>query len=188
MSPSISLAASNHPGPRRPLGLGPASPRGRLSMSSAAGGGTALPAGMQGEVAQRILEDLKAVERGHAVRAADDTLRRRVQAIKAYQQRRFENSYADLLAERRYAAAVGFPIAVAGTLGYMVGGVAGNDLPAGSFNYIYLPALAACVAASMLTAPFGAKAAHKLPVATLKKIFAGVILLLLARMVHGLFF
>ena len=86
------------------------------------------------------------------------------------------------------SAAVGFPIAVAGTLGYMVGGVAGNDLPAGSFGYIYLPALAACVAASMLTAPFGAKAAHKLPVATLKKIFAGVILLLLAKMVHGLFF
>ncbi len=86
------------------------------------------------------------------------------------------------------SAAVGFPIAVAGTLGYMVGGVAGNDLPAGSFGYIHLPALAACVAASMLTAPFGAKAAHKLPVATLKKIFAGVILLLLARMVHGLFF
>ena len=42
--------------------------------------------------------------------------------------------------------------------------------------------------APVLTAPFGAKAAHKLPVATLKKIFAGVILLLLARMVHGLFF
>jgi hypothetical protein len=108
MSPSISLAASNHPGPRRPLGLGPASPLGFLAMGATAGGGTALPAGMQGEVAQRILEDLKAVERGHAARAADDTLRRRVQAIKAYQQRRFENSYADLLAERRYAAAVGF--------------------------------------------------------------------------------
>jgi uncharacterized membrane protein YfcA len=39
----------------------------------------------------------------------------------------------------------------------------------------------------MLTAPLGAKAAHSLPVATLKKIFAGVILLLLAKMVHGLF-
>lgn len=85
------------------------------------------------------------------------------------------------------SAAIGLPIAVAGTLGYLVGGWGSTGLPAGSFGYIYLPALAACVALSMLTAPFGARAAHRLPVATLKKIFAGVILLLLAKMVHGLF-
>lgn len=85
------------------------------------------------------------------------------------------------------SAAIGLPIAVAGTLGYLVGGQNAVDLPAGSFGYIYLPALASCVAMSMLTAPLGAKAAHKLPVPILKKIFAGVILLLLAKMVHGLF-
>lgn len=85
------------------------------------------------------------------------------------------------------SAAIGFPIAVAGTLGYLVGGWNAGDLPAWSFGYIYLPALVACVVVSMLTAPLGARAAHSLPVATLKKIFAGVILLLLAKMVHGLF-
>jgi uncharacterized membrane protein YfcA len=85
------------------------------------------------------------------------------------------------------SAAIGFPIAVAGTLGYLVGGWGAGGLPAWSFGYVYLPALAACVVVSMLTAPLGAKAAHSLPVATLKKIFAGVILLLLAKMVHGLF-
>jgi uncharacterized membrane protein YfcA len=85
------------------------------------------------------------------------------------------------------SAAIGLPIAVAGTLGYLVGGWGASDLPAWSFGYVYLPALAACVVTSMLTAPIGAKAAHRLPVATLKKIFAGVILLLLAKMVHGLF-
>lgn len=85
------------------------------------------------------------------------------------------------------SAAIGFPIAVAGTLGYLVGGWGAGGLPAWSFGYVYLPALAACVVTSMLTAPLGAKAAHSLPVATLKKIFAGVILLLLAKMVHGLF-
>lgn len=84
------------------------------------------------------------------------------------------------------SAAIGLPIAVAGTAGYMLGGLRVTDLPPGSFGYIYLQALAACVAMSMLTAPLGAKAAHKLPVATLKKIFAGVILLLVAKMVHGL--
>ncbi|MHB1427491.1 MAG: sulfite exporter TauE/SafE family protein [Rhodocyclaceae bacterium] len=85
------------------------------------------------------------------------------------------------------SAAIGFPIAVAGTLGYLVGGWGAGGLPAWSFGYVYLPALAACVVVSMLTAPLGARAAHSLPVATLKKIFAGVILLLLAKMVHGLF-
>ncbi len=85
------------------------------------------------------------------------------------------------------SAAIGLPIAVAGTLGYLVGGLGATHLPDGSFGYIYLPALAACVAMSVLTAPLGAKAAHKLPVPILKKIFAGVILLLLAKMVHGLF-
>lgn len=85
------------------------------------------------------------------------------------------------------SAAIGFPIAVAGTIGYLFGGTGAAGLPAGSFGYIYLPALAACVAMSMLTAPLGARAAHRLPVAILKKIFAGVILLLLAKMAHGLF-
>jgi uncharacterized membrane protein YfcA len=86
------------------------------------------------------------------------------------------------------SAAIGLPIAIAGTLGYLgaglMGGAAGG-LPEYSVGFIYLPALAACVTMSMLTAPLGAKAAHRLPVATLKKIFAGVILLLLAKMIHG---
>jgi uncharacterized membrane protein YfcA len=85
------------------------------------------------------------------------------------------------------SAAIGLPIAVAGTIGYLVGGDGATGLPAGSFGYIHLPALAACVVMSMLTAPLGARAAHRLPVPALKKIFAGVILLLLAKMVHGLF-
>ncbi|MFN3884954.1 MAG: sulfite exporter TauE/SafE family protein [Rhodocyclaceae bacterium] len=84
------------------------------------------------------------------------------------------------------SAAIGFPIAVAGSVGYLVGGWHATGLPAWSFGYVYLPALAACVMMSMLTAPLGAKAAHRLPVAALKKIFAGVILLLLAKMLHGL--
>ncbi len=85
------------------------------------------------------------------------------------------------------SAAIGLPIAVAGTIGYLIAGLGATSLPDGSFGFVYLPALAGCVVASMLTAPFGARAAHSLPVGTLKKIFAGVILLLLAKMVHGLF-
>ena len=86
------------------------------------------------------------------------------------------------------SAAIGFPIALAGTIGYMIAGYGAAGLPAGSFGFIYLPALAATVIISMLMAPIGAKVAHSLPVATVKKIFAGLLVLLLAKMLHGLFF
>lgn len=85
------------------------------------------------------------------------------------------------------SSAIGFPIAVAGTLGYMVAGYGAADLPPASFGFIYLPALAGTVITSMLVAPLGARVAHSLPVATLKKIFAAVLVLLAAKMLHGLF-
>ena len=86
------------------------------------------------------------------------------------------------------SAAIGFPIAVAGTVGYMISGYGSSDLPDGSFGFIYLPALTGTVIASVIVAPYGAKLAHRLPVATLKKAFAGIIILLLVKMLHGLFF
>jgi uncharacterized membrane protein YfcA len=86
------------------------------------------------------------------------------------------------------SAAIGFPIALAGTIGYMIAGYGAAGLPNGSFGFICLPALAATVIVSMLMAPIGAKVAHSLPVATVKKIFAGLLVLLLAKMLHGLFF
>lgn len=70
------------------------------------------------------------------------------------------------------SAAIGFPIAVAGTLGYALNGWPVKNLPHWSLGFIHLPSLACMVIASMLVAPYGARAAHKLPVATLKKIFA----------------
>jgi uncharacterized membrane protein YfcA len=70
------------------------------------------------------------------------------------------------------SAAIGFPIAVAGTVGYVINGWSTHNLPDWSVGYIHLPSLAGLVGASMLIAPLGAKASHKLPVATLKKIFA----------------
>lgn len=70
------------------------------------------------------------------------------------------------------SAAIGFPIAVAGTIGYLLNGLPIKNLPDWSLGFVHLPSLAGLVVASMLIAPFGARAAHKLPVATLKKIFA----------------
>ena len=85
------------------------------------------------------------------------------------------------------SAAIGFPIALAGTIGYMIAGHDATNLPEGAYGFIYLPALAATVIVSMLVAPIGAKVAHSLPVPTVKKVFAGLLLVLLAKMLHGLF-
>lgn len=85
------------------------------------------------------------------------------------------------------SAAVGLPIAIGGTVGYVFNGWGKAGLPAGSLGYVYLPALAILVAATMVTAPVGARLAHRLPVATLKRIFAGLLILLAAKMLWNLF-
>jgi uncharacterized protein len=82
------------------------------------------------------------------------------------------------------SAAVGLPISVAGTLGYMAGGFNVTGLPAYTLGYIYLPAVAAITIVSVITAPLGARLAHKLPVDTLKKLFACLILFLCLKMIH----
>ena len=87
------------------------------------------------------------------------------------------------------SAALGFPIAVANVLGYAVSGQSVQGLPAGSFGYIWLPALAVIAICSVFTAPLGAKAAHSLPVRKLKRVFASILYLLAAYMLwkglHG---
>ena len=84
------------------------------------------------------------------------------------------------------SSAIGMPIALAGTLGYSVAGFGVSGLPANSFGFVYLPALVAIALGSWLTAPFGARATHRLPVPLVKKIFAGLLYLLAVRMAYGL--
>lgn len=85
------------------------------------------------------------------------------------------------------SAAIGLPIALAGTIGYLVNGWGDSSMPPYSVGFIYLPALVLVSAVSMFTAPLGAKLAHRLPVGTLKKIFAGVLMALCAKMLHSLY-
>ena len=73
------------------------------------------------------------------------------------------------------SAALGFPIALANTVGYVISGTDLPNLPPHSLGYVWLPALAVIASCSVLTAPLGAKMAHRLPVAKLKKIFAVVL-------------
>jgi uncharacterized membrane protein YfcA len=84
------------------------------------------------------------------------------------------------------AAAVGLPIAIAGTLGYVLQGLRAEGLPWPSLGYVYLPALVLVVATSMLAAPLGARVAHRLPVKRLRIVFALVLYALATRMLVGL--
>lgn len=83
------------------------------------------------------------------------------------------------------SAAIGLPIAIAGTVGYVVGGWSEPELPAYSIGFVYLPALFGIAAISVLTAPLGVKLAHSLPVDRLKKIFAFLLYLVATRMLLG---
>lgn len=85
------------------------------------------------------------------------------------------------------SAAIGFPIAVAGAVGYLLNGLGVQGLPEWSLGFVYLPALVGLVVASMATAPLGARAAHRLPVATLRRIFAFVLYALALRMAWSVF-
>jgi len=84
------------------------------------------------------------------------------------------------------AAANGFPIAAAGTVGYVVQGLRAPGLPEWSLGYVYLPALLLIVAASMPMAPIGARLAHRLPVRRLRVILAVMLLALALRMLANL--
>lgn len=57
---------------------------------------------------ESILGHLEIVSHERASRAASPDLQSKVVALKAYQQRRFSHTYADLLATRRYAGAARF--------------------------------------------------------------------------------
>jgi uncharacterized membrane protein YfcA len=80
------------------------------------------------------------------------------------------------------AAAIGIPVALIGTVGFIASGLRVGSLPDWTVGFVYLPALVAIVAASVLTAPIGARAAHRLPVATLKRVFAGLLYILVVKM------
>lgn len=80
------------------------------------------------------------------------------------------------------SAALGFFIAVANGIGYIWSGAQYTSADLKMIGYIYWPALLILTALSMVTAPFGAKLAHRLPVKTLKRIFASMLLVLAIQM------
>ena len=79
-------------------------------------------------------------------------------------------------------AALGFPLALAGTVGYAIAGWGLAGLPSGSVGFVYVPAFVGIAATSMLLAPLGAKLAHRLRGPTLRRIFAAFLLVTVAKL------
>jgi uncharacterized membrane protein YfcA len=78
------------------------------------------------------------------------------------------------------SAALGFPIALAGTLSYVWAGRDLPQMPAGSLGYLYWPGLVVISLASMTMAPLGARTAHRMDIRPLKRVFAVVLYCLAA--------
>lgn len=83
------------------------------------------------------------------------------------------------------ASTLGVPVAVAGSLGYVWAGWRQADLPSATAGFIHLPAAGAIIALSVFAAPVGVALAHRLPAATLKRIFAVLLILAAARVANS---
>jgi uncharacterized membrane protein YfcA len=85
------------------------------------------------------------------------------------------------------SAAVGLPLAATATAVFVVAGFHKSGLPPHTLGYVHVPALLVIVAASMVSAPFGARAAHRWPVKALKRVFAIVLYALAGYMLWRAF-
>jgi uncharacterized membrane protein YfcA len=79
-------------------------------------------------------------------------------------------------------AANGFPIALAGSVGYIVQGLRTEGLPPASLGYVYLPALGFIVVTSMIAAPLGARVMHRAPIRPVRIGFALLLYVVGARL------
>ncbi|MFM2588091.1 sulfite exporter TauE/SafE family protein [Vibrio sp. TBV020] len=80
------------------------------------------------------------------------------------------------------ASACGIVIALFGSIGYISSGSGHYNLSDGFAGFVYLPALFGIVSTSWFTAPLGAKATQALPVSTIKKLFAVLLLAMATNM------
>lgn len=83
------------------------------------------------------------------------------------------------------SSAAGLPIAIGGSLGYVWIGWQQPGLPDWSLGYVQLPALLLLSLSGALLAPLGARLAHSLPIAQLKRIFGLLLLFVGGKMLYG---
>lgn len=84
------------------------------------------------------------------------------------------------------SSAIGLFIALTGTIGSAAFGHQSAALPPYSLGFVYLPAVAGMAIFSVATAPLGAKLAHRLPVSTLRKGFAMLLVVLGTKLLFSL--
>jgi len=84
------------------------------------------------------------------------------------------------------SAAIGFPLVVSGTIGYMINGWSATDLEALTIGYVYIPAVLLISISSAITVRFGVKTAYLLPSKTLKKLFSLLLVGLSIKMLISL--
>lgn len=83
------------------------------------------------------------------------------------------------------SAAVGFPISLAGSLGYAIHGWSSPVASDYTFGFVYLPAVVLISIPSYFMAPVGARMAHRLPIPILKKLFAVLLAMLSLKMLSS---
>jgi uncharacterized membrane protein YfcA len=80
------------------------------------------------------------------------------------------------------SSACAVAIALSAASSYALLGAAQPQLPAGSWGYLYLPALGGIVLSSIFTAPIGAQLSNRLPAQHIKRYFAAVLVVMAAKM------
>lgn len=83
------------------------------------------------------------------------------------------------------AAGIGAIIAVPGMIGFVAIGLGERDLPVGTLGYVNIPAAMAIMATSMITAPLGVAAAHRLSPPLLRRSFGVYLLFVGATMIRN---
>lgn len=81
------------------------------------------------------------------------------------------------------SAFCGMLLGLSGMLSFIVGGWHHPNMPAYSLGYVYLPAVVAITATSFFTSKLGASTTDKLPVKTLKRYFAVLLIIIAINMI-----
>ena len=81
------------------------------------------------------------------------------------------------------SAVTGFPMAVSGTIGYILLGWNRTDLPQYTLGYIYLPALFGIILTSTIFAKMGASLAHRLDPQKITKLFSILLFFIAIKLV-----
>lgn len=82
------------------------------------------------------------------------------------------------------AAACGYPIAIAGTMAFVIFGI-GGDLPSGALGYVHVPAFLGIALTSAIAAPFGVATVHRISPGSVKRVFGVFLVLVGVRMLAG---